>query len=39
MVKGNGKRLVVLALAIVVASALGRLGFYEGAASALNFAW
>jgi hypothetical protein len=39
MVKGNGKRLVGLALAIVVASALGKLGIYEGAASALNFAW
>ena len=39
MIQGNGKRLVVLALAIVIASALGDLGIYEGAASALNFAW
>ena len=39
MIQGNGKRLVVLALAIVIASALGDLGIYDGASIGLNFAW
>ena len=34
-----GLHLVVLALAIVIASALGDLGIYDGASIGLNFAW
>jgi hypothetical protein len=39
MSEGNGKKLVVLALLIVVAALLGSFGELDGAASVLNFAW
>ena len=39
MSEGNGKKLVVLALLIVVAGLLGSFSGFDGAASAFNFAW
>jgi hypothetical protein len=39
MSEGNGKKLVVLALLIVVAALLGSFGVFDGAASVFNFAW
>jgi hypothetical protein len=39
MIKGNGKRLVALAFAIVAASTLAKLGIHHGGFGTLNFAW
>jgi hypothetical protein len=39
MSEGNGKKLVVLALLIVVAALLGSFSEFDGAASVFNFAW
>jgi hypothetical protein len=38
MIKGRGKTLIALAVAVLVASALGRFGVHFGVAE-LNFAW